>query len=291
MTSKKPYSYVVLRYVHDIITGEFVNVGVLLVSPNDRRIFSKTRKTIGRIKKVFPDLDKMSFVTTMKSFDTGVRKVQKLAATEGLFADQKNAGSYASQILPFDDSSLRWTAASGGLTSDIEKTFDRLYERHVGRYDIASPARKSDEDVWRPVRDMLAEREIPLRLESKIVNGDSDSIEFTRAWKNGSWHVYEPLTLDLTDADGIKDKARRWRGHLSAVADGASEQVHLNFLLGKPDSLSLRDAYASAIEILKGSPFKPKIYEESDLIELVNEIEDEFREHQQSLGVDRASTP
>ena len=27
MSTKEPYSYVVLRYIHDVLTGEFVNVG------------------------------------------------------------------------------------------------------------------------------------------------------------------------------------------------------------------------------------------------------------------------
>ena len=31
--SKHPYTYTVLRYVHDTGTGEFANVGVVLTSP------------------------------------------------------------------------------------------------------------------------------------------------------------------------------------------------------------------------------------------------------------------
>ena len=38
MTAKQPFTYVVLRYVHDVLTGEFVNVGVALVLPSHRKI-------------------------------------------------------------------------------------------------------------------------------------------------------------------------------------------------------------------------------------------------------------
>lgn len=280
MITRQPYSYVVLRYVHDVLTGEFVNVGVVMVAPQDGKFLAKTRKTIGRIKHVFPDLDRIAFVEAMKAFDRGIRGVRKEVATEGLFSDQKSAAAYARQILPNDDSSLQWSLAGSGLSANVEETFDRLYERFVSRYDTYAAKRKSDDDVWRPVKEMLTERGVHLQLESKIVTGKADSIEFSRAWKNGIWHVYEPLSFDLADADGIKDKARRWRGHLAAVAEGATEDLQLNFLIARPENRALLDAYHNAIEILEGSPFKTKVFEEEDVSAFVNEIEDEVREHQ-----------
>lgn len=282
MITRQPYSYVVLRYVHDVLTGEFVNVGVVMVAQQDGdgKFLAKTRKTIGRIKHVFPDLDRVAFVEAMKAFDRGIRSVRKQVASEGLFSDQKNASSYAKQILPHDDSSLQWSSAGSGLSGNADETFTRLYERFVSRYDTYAAKRRSDDDVWRPVKEMLSERGVNLQLESKIVTGKADSIEFTRAWKNGRWHVYEPLSFDLADADGIKDKARRWRGHLSAVAEGMTEDLQLNFLIARPENRSLLDAYHNAMEILEGSPFNTKVFEEVDVNAFVNEIEDEVREHQ-----------
>lgn len=53
MTTKEPYSYVVLRYIHDVLTGEFVNVGLVMVVPGRPLIITRARKTLGRIKHVF----------------------------------------------------------------------------------------------------------------------------------------------------------------------------------------------------------------------------------------------
>ena len=61
MITKEPYSYVVLRYIHDVLTGEFVNVGLVMVVPGRPLILSKSRKTFGRIKSVFPDLDSEAY--------------------------------------------------------------------------------------------------------------------------------------------------------------------------------------------------------------------------------------
>lgn len=280
MSTKQPYTYVVLRYIHDVMTGEFVNVGIVLAAPSERKFFAKTRKTIGRIKHVFPDLERDSFVEAMRSIDRGVRLVRKQVTSEGFFAAQKDAASYARMVAPIDDSSLQWSPVAAGLSDDLVATTERLYERFVSRYDISAHRRKSDDDVWRPVREMLSNRGVELHLETKKVAGKTDTIEFRRAWKNGSWHAYEPISFDLADADGIKDKARKWRGHLAAVSEGVSEDIQLHFLLGRPANQSLLNAYDNAVEILKGAPFNPVIFEESDVNVFVDSIEDKVREHE-----------
>lgn len=279
MSTKQPYSYVVLRYIHDVMTGEFVNVGIVLAAPHERKFLAKTRKTIGRIKSIFPDLDREGFVDSMRSIDRGIGLIRKQVSSEGFFASQKDAACYARMVLPKDDSSLQWSPVSAGLSDDLEATCERLYERFVSRYDQSSPKRKSDDDVWRPVREMLSNRGVELNLETKKITGKTDSIEFNRAWKNGCWHAYEPLSFDLADADGIKDKARKWRGHLAAVSEGISEEIQLHFLLARPEKQSLLNAYESAVEILKGAPFNPVIFEESEVKSFVDTIEDEVREH------------
>jgi hypothetical protein len=41
--SKQPYTYTVLRYVHDTGTGEFANVGVVLNAPSAGYADEKTK--------------------------------------------------------------------------------------------------------------------------------------------------------------------------------------------------------------------------------------------------------
>ncbi len=37
---KTPYSFVTLHYVHDVVTGEFANVGVVLYAPEQRLLLA-----------------------------------------------------------------------------------------------------------------------------------------------------------------------------------------------------------------------------------------------------------
>ncbi|MBY2951865.1 DUF3037 domain-containing protein [Rhizobium leguminosarum] len=279
MTSKQRYTYTVLRYVHDVVTGEFVNVGVLLYAPKSNLVKVAVRTSIGRIKHVFPDLDRQAFLSAVKAAERSVRKISKGLEQGDLLAEYGDAASIARKVLVADDSSLQWSSVSGGLTEDAEKTFDRVYRRYVSRYDAKSPHRRSDDEVWRPVRLLLEEKNVPVEFDEKILAGTSDEIVFKRAWRNGVWHAYEPLSFDLADAEGIKDKARRWRGHLEAVHDGLQSDLKLHFIVGAPQNHALLGAFQNAIKILSEAAFRPEIYQESEIPQLVSKIEDELREH------------
>ena len=280
MTEKRAYSYTVLRYMHDVVSGEALNVGVVMHVPSAGLVEYKTRKTITRLKQAFPDLDKRAFTASMRSVDRGLAQAAKGAKGEPLLGSNFDACSYAIRALPIDDSALQWSPVGSGLTDDPDKTFMRLYDRYVARYDKHHDHRRSDEEVWRPVRAKLVERGVDVAFETKVVKGAQDEITFKKAWKNGQWHAYEPISLDLADAEGIKDKARRLRGHLSSAADGTKEKISLHFLLGHPQNPALIPAYESAREILAHAEFNPEVYDEEDLDSFVSSIEDEVRAHE-----------
>ena len=279
MSEKRPYSYTILRYVHDVVSGETLNVGIVMYAPLAGFFSWETRKTIGRLRYVFPDLVRAEFVEAMRAVDRGLRTLEKQVTGYPLLGEKGDARSHALKVLPHDHSALQWSAVRTGLTADPAKTFARLYERYVARYDRQADRRRTDEDVWRPVRDMLAERDVSIPFGSKVVTGKHDRIEFTKAWKNGRWHAYEPVSFDLADADHIKDKARKWRGHLSGVEDGSTEDIDLHFLLGRPQNPSLLSAYEAAKQILDGARWAKEVLDEQDVGRLVATLEDEYRAH------------
>ena len=56
------------------------------------------------------------------------------------------------------------------------------------------------------------------------------------------------------DEKRIKDKARRWRGHLASVETCTADNVRVHFLVGGPRDESLRTAFEGAKVILSGCP-------------------------------------
>jgi len=283
MSSRRAYSYSILRYVHDVVTGEFVNIGIVFFAPATPSagpvVKYDFKDRIGRIRGMFPDLDRDAFQAAVHSLRRRASGVAKEAEKEDLFSDFKSVLSVAHRILPHDGSALRWAEAGTGIASDLDATFQRISHRMVGNYDKRHESRRTDDDVWRPVRQALHDRHVPIEFEPKAIIGSVDIIEFKHSWKNGKVHAYEPLSFDLADAENIKDKARRWMGHLSAAHIGSREDFKAYFIAGQPSDQTLMPAYLNAIEILRNAPGQPEVYEEGDLDRLVDMIEDDYRHH------------
>ena len=119
MKDGRPYTYTVLRYVHDVMTAEFVNVGVILHVPSMGLVKARIRPSMGpRLRGVFPDLDRDAFTRTMRAVERSLQKLADEAKRDGLFASDGDAVAMACRALPKDDSSLQWSAPAGaGITS------------------------------------------------------------------------------------------------------------------------------------------------------------------------------
>ena len=280
--TRRPYTYTVLRYLHDPVASEFVNVGIVVhssgTSGSGAYFKGGTRHTIGRMRDMFPDLHRADFTSAMNAVDRAIRRTASHLSNEGLLPTSADAATVARSILPGDASSLQWSPMGGGISADLDRTFEKLFARFVSRYDDRTTNRRSDEEVWKPVRLQLEERAVPIALEAKIITGGGDRVEFSHAWKNGAWHAYEPLSFDLADAEGIAKKAHRWLGQLTSVAPEANEPFETHFIVGKPSDSRLEAAYRRAVGILKKAP-NADVFEEDQLSAFVDRIEDEVRAH------------
>jgi hypothetical protein len=269
------YTYVMLRYRHDPLAGEFANVGVVLHAPAAGFLSARMRHTAGRLSKIFPDVDSEVIKGAFRSVE---RSINRIAEKEGndLLSKTHNAETFAARVLRRDDSSFVWGPLGSGVTDNPEKTLETLYARFVGRYDDRQRLQRDDAAVWKPVRDLLLQRNLAHKLQPKIISSAVDKVEFAHAWKNGAWHCYQPLSFDLATSETIKDKAKRWAGQMLALQH-ADEPFKPHFVVGAPSEPALHDAFETAVKILKLSPVDAEIIDESDVATLVNRIEDQLR--------------
>ena len=271
MTTRSAYTYIVLRYRHDPLAGEFANVGVLVHAPAFSFLDIRVRHTFGRVSRIFPDLDGEAFRSSLRDVERAIKDLAKAEAHD-LFTSLSDAQLFARRVLPDDDTSFVWGSLGSGLTADPSDVLGQLYERFVARYDEQPRAHRDDEAVWKPVRDRLITLDLADRLQPKTIVSQIDHVEFDHAWKNGAWHCYQPLSFDLANEETIRNKARRWAGQMLSVSD-PTEPFKPYFFVGLPSDQVLRPAYRAALDILRKSPGPPKIIEEGDVDSLVREIE------------------
>jgi hypothetical protein len=109
--------------------------------------------------------------------------------------------------------------------------------------------------VWRHFSRELENHQLSNFFVEKTISGRDDDVQFKSAWKNGIWHCVEPLSFDLTAADSIRDKAHRFLGQMTSVAD-APEKFKLYLVLATPSEPALKPVFEQAVQILKkvGAP-------------------------------------
>lgn len=254
---KTAYSFVVLRYVHDVVTGEFINVGVALYAPEVKYIGGRCNTKYGRLSNMFGkgEVDGNYFRGLMHYIETCFDKLgDKLRNELPLGGVPSDILQIAKGILPPDDSSLQWSEAGGGQTENPGKTLEELFERMVERYEVRGqrPSRE-DGDVWRVFKKEFETQHVLSHLRPKRITAPDDDYEFEHAWKNQRWHMYEPISFDLLEAESIKNKANRWLGRMINLND-APEKFKLHLLLGEPSIEKLRPAYTKAENILNKMP-------------------------------------
>ncbi len=282
MRDGKTYTYVLLRYRHDPLAGEVANVGVVVHCADMGFLGAKVRRTIGRLSKMFPDMEKAHLMSGLQAVERGVIRLREHNMT-GMFVVDTDAATLARAALPDDDSSLIWSAMGSGITRDPQATLDKLYSRFVGLYDESARTGRDDAAVWQPVRERLAERNLAERLQPKVIVSPIDKVEFEHAWKNGAWHCYQPLSFDLASGDSIREKAARWSGHMTGLSR-APEQVRPHFIVGAPSNGALVDDYRRAIDLLRASALTPDVFEESQVDALIDLIQDEINTHDAHAG-------
>jgi len=278
---KTHFTFSVLRYIHDPVSGEFANVGVVLYAPDIRFLDAICTPTYGRISAYFADFDPEHFKRMMKHIERRVWELGQTLDQLPFETHPKTANDCAARVLPPDDSSLQFSPILGsGMTDNARLKLSELYERYVERYSkkLEKPSR-SDDDVMRTFREPLAQRQVLPRLTRKRIVGKDDEYEFPYAWKNGRWNACEPVSFDLIESGSIIDKANRWLGR-AVNLKGSDENFKLYLLLGKPSgSKPLMDAFRRAERILEKMPIDHDLVLEEDAPRFAKQVEADLRDH------------
>ena len=274
---KTTYSNITLRYVHDVVTGEFANIGVVLYAPEQRFLEARFTASYERLNAIFLKIDHLHFRALMRYLGNRFEEVGA-EIRDGLHIQPVTAlTEIVRQVLPPDDSSLQWSPQGGGFTDDPAKAAGELYKRLVERFVAGSEqTSRSDEEIAKPFKARLGRKAEKL-AEKKIETKDYQ-YDFRFAWKNNIWHLYEPVSFDLVDPGSIREKANKWLGRGVALHD-AKEKFIIHFLLGEPRQAETKAAFENAIHLLNKIPGQKEIVRENELEHFAEPLAEEITRH------------
>lgn len=277
---KTTYSTITLRYLHDVVTGEFANIGVVLYAPEQRYLEARFTTSYERLNAIFLKIDHLHYRALMRYL---ANRFDEIAADirDGLHVPPVTGlKEIVRQVLPPDDSSLQWSEQGGGFTDDPGKTLAEIYGRLVERYIAgATQVSRTDEEIAKPFRTKLGR--VATKLAEKKITTQDYQYDFRYAWKNNIWHLYEPVSFDLVDPGSIREKANKWLGRGVALHD-AREKFKIHFLLGEPKQPGTQDAFQNAIHLLSKIPGQKELVRENELDHFAQHVAEEIAAHEPS---------
>lgn len=279
MTTKIPFQFAVLRYIHDSFTGEFLNVGVAFYCQNPAFFKVRLLQKYSRITNAFPLADGEFYRRYISSLQTKFDRVAEKVNSEQTTLEPwlpDRIEELLNQVLPPDDSSIQFGELQGGMTDDLDATYEDVYKRlvetHLPHEENES---RSDVDVWGIFSKMFREQNVIRHLRPTVIRADSQDIEFEHAWKNGRWKVLQPLSFDLIHPGSINKKAWQYFG-MDVILQKSKELNTLYYLLGKPrrEDNAVLNAYAKAKDLLGTGENAKKIHliEEDEAEDFAREI-------------------
>lgn len=276
---KVAYSFSVLRYVHDPVTQEFINIGVAVFSAEARYLRAVCTASYGRITHMFQKIDGPRFRQISRHIQDQICAAGQQYESSLPFELSLAIEPILAKVLPPDDSAFQFSRSGVGLSDDLDQTLQELFRRHVERYaDFGDSPRRTDEEVWRIFREPLDRALVTPRLKPKRIVAPSYEYEFERSRKNEIWHVYEPVSFDMTEAGSMLEKANRWVGRATSLMDSA-DAFRIHMLLGEPSDDRLRSTFLKARNILNKMPGKRDFVLESEAQAFAEELAREVTTH------------
>jgi Protein of unknown function (DUF3037) len=160
---KTPYTFVTLRYVHDVASGEFANVGVVLYAPGERYLQARFTASYERLNALFLKIDHAHFGNVMRHLANCFEEMQTEIGHGLELIPVQGIEELVRRVLPPDDSSLQWCADGlrlfGGPDCHDAGAFRAIRGAVCAHRRIAEPdARGGWRNPFYPVRGAASKR-------------------------------------------------------------------------------------------------------------------------------------
>jgi hypothetical protein len=275
-----PYSYCILRYIHDPAAGEALNVGVLAFAASERLVNCRIEQRYARLSATFRDFNGHQYRAAARRIISAVETLRARwhDALDSFDGMPKTVEHVFRTLFPDPGLSFQRGETYSGLAYDFDAAIADIFDRMVASQQPEGPEeRRNDTEVWTVFQEPLERLGILEVLQPKRFSSPVFSIQFDYAWKNAEWHVLQPVSMDYRQSDSLQRTATIWLGNATALKD-QEELGELDILLGPPQSSAQRAAYARAKDLLHKMPVTHRLIEEDEAEDFANEVASLLRE-------------
>jgi hypothetical protein len=133
ITNVVNYQYQVLRYRHDAVSGEFVNIGIVFFDADNRLLCARITEKQERIVRFFGSVSRAFLLNTTKHLGNTFNQIAKRLASDST-ASYTSITEITSAVLPVNDNGLFFSEVHKGWHFDYQNAFNETYHRLIGKY-------------------------------------------------------------------------------------------------------------------------------------------------------------
>ena len=255
---KTPCLYAIVRFAPFVETGEFANVGIVLITPEQRFFGYKLMiKRYGRVTNFFDQLDRRVYQETMYKLRDELERSLDIFKQHGFDRRLKDndtdfAKYYFAEIIRPRETVIKFSAPRVVLTDNPAKKLEQLYQFYVERDFVT---KQYQEKVMESgVRKLLFQADIGGLFHSMKIGNDSyhATFPFVEQQKDKAVKIIKPLRLDHSEPSKIIEHGDAWLARIKRLKRNNFLPEKVLFTVNGVDNRDERkDAFEEVIENLQ----------------------------------------
>ena len=250
------YQYSIVKYVHNAASGECVNVGLVMLAPDERAFLVQFNQRYSRISKFFQgSFDGQHYRSMVRYLDSEFKRLAadlqaETTCFEAVRSTPNDLESILRLVLPEDSTTFQWGPIYGGIVGQVSDRFSALYNEFIVRHENQTVREYREEyQIWSDFEKRLKARELLEAVQPQTIETNNYHYNFRGSFTNGELNVLEPISFDLIDPTSIVEKANTWVGRLSTLQRG--QEFVFNGILAAPNVKSRLNDFDRAMKILR----------------------------------------
>jgi hypothetical protein len=268
---KIPCLYAIVRFTPFVETGEFANVGIILIAPTQRHFaFKLMIQKHSRVTHFFEQLDAQVFKATMKHLRDELERVAGVLRQHGFDPrDAFNDGAFArnlfAEIIRPRETVIKFSEPRALLADDLTTSLDDLYGHYVERSFVT---REYQEMVLeRGLRRLLSQVRLAERF-GRVEIGDEDyhvAFPFVEQRDHQPFKAIKPLHLAHEQPTKIIEHGGQWLMRIKQLRKRGQLPEKVLFAVQGPVTDDARErAYEDIVEDLRKEQVTVRPYSDKE---------------------------
>ena len=269
--TKATCEYAIIRFAPFLETGEFANVGIVLIAP-EQGFFGyliEVRRT-KRITDFFDrDIAKTLYRNTVHTLRNELERIGEMVAAHGETGSIQTAASIRAiftEIIRQRESIVRFSKPRLVLADEPRAELERLFGYFIERSFVDKEY--AEQRLNRHVHGILSAAHLDTRFKEATLGDDVYHVSFPFAERKDDQYIraIKPLHLARENPSRLIDHATHWGSRVEELRRRAELPKHILFAVDAPDSANEQcySAYLTAVSRLKDKGAEVAEYNDRD---------------------------